>query len=203
MSKVTPLAPKAFAPPGPDGAGRLPALICLSHLRWAFVFQRPQHLMTRFARGRQVVFFEEPIPSETGEATLQVRICEQSGVIVATPRLPEGLSHEDRLAEQRRMLDQLMLMEKISRPVLWYYSPMMLEFTRDIDASAIIYDCMDELSNFKFAPPQLKGLEAELIEKADAVFTGGYSLYEAKRHLHRNIHPFPSSVDWAHFAKAR
>ena len=80
---------------------------------------------------------------------------------------------------------------------------MMLPFSRHIEPSAVVYDCMDELANFKFAPPELKDLENELFERADAVFTGGYSLYEAKQDRHRNIHPFPSSVDRAHFAQAR
>ncbi len=202
MSKVTPLTPKSFAP-APRGGERQPPLICFSHLRWAFVFQRPQHLMTRFARDRQVVFWEEPMPAPEGSATLQVRICEQSGVIVATPLLPDELSQGERQDELRRLLDELLALEAISRPVLWYYSPIMLAFSRELTAAAIVYDCMDELSNFKFAPPELRELEAELISRADVVFTGGYSLYEAKRGLHRNIHPFPSSVDWAHFAQAR
>ena len=204
-SKVTPLTPRSFAPHGqkPLETVRKPALVCFSHLRWAFVFQRPQHLMTRFARERTVVFFEEPVRSEDGGATLQVRVDETHGVIVATPSLPEGLSAGERNDELRRMVDQLFTLEAISRPVLWYYTPSMIEFTRDIPASAVVYDCMDELSNFKFAPPELKDQERELMERADVVFTGGYSLYEAKRDLHRNIHPFPSSVDWAHFAQAR
>ncbi|MEO6340444.1 MAG: UDP-galactopyranose mutase, partial [Caulobacteraceae bacterium] len=93
----------------------------------------------------------------------------------------------------------------IERPVLWYYTPMMLKFSRHLaeHAATVVYDCMDELSNFKFAPQELRDLERELVGLADVVFTGGYSLYEAKRGWHLNIHPFPSSVDRAHFAQAR
>jgi len=204
LSKVTPLTPKAFAAGNSDAAGgQNPPLICFSHLRWAFVFQRPQHIMTRFARDRRVVFWEEPLPSQSGDASLDVRVCEQSGVMVATPRLPEGLSGGERDDELARLLDNLLLLEAIRNPVLWYYSPMMLAFSSKLEAAAVVYDCMDELSNFKFAPPELKEMEQALMAKADVVFTGGYSLYEAKRDLHANIHPFPSSVDWAHFAQAR
>jgi UDP-galactopyranose mutase len=87
--------------------------------------------------------------------------------------------------------------------VRWYYTPMMLPFSRHIEAVCTVYDCMDELANFKFAPSELTLLERELMGIADLVFTGGYSLWEAKRDRHPNIHPFPSSVDRAHFAKAR
>src|SRR6185503_19219328 len=100
------------------------------------------------------------------------------------------------------MLDKLVA-KLTSPPVLWYYTPMMLAFSRQVEACAVVYDCMDELSNFKFAPPGLHALEAELMRKADLVFTGGHSLYEAKKDRHTNIHPFPSSVDRAHFSKAR
>jgi UDP-galactopyranose mutase len=62
---------------------------------------------------------------------------------------------------------------------------------------------MDELSAFKGAPAILKAHEAELMRRASLVLTGGQSLFEAKRHQHTNIHPFPSSVDVSHFAQAR
>jgi UDP-galactopyranose mutase len=87
--------------------------------------------------------------------------------------------------------------------VAWYYTPMMLPFSRHLRADCTVYDCMDELANFRFAPPRLLELESELFERADLVFTGGYSLYEAKRSRHPSVHPFPSSVDIAHFAQAR
>ena len=80
---------------------------------------------------------------------------------------------------------------------------MMLPFTRDLDADAVVFDSMDELSKFRFAPPRLLDLEQELIERADLVFTGGSSLYEAKKGRHDSVHLFPSSVDRVHFAKAR
>ena len=96
-----------------------------------------------------------------------------------------------------------MASEHIADYVLWYYTPMALLFTDHLDPRAIVYDCMDELSAFRDAPPMLTALEAELMQRAALVLTGGQSLYEAKRHQHRNIHPFPSSVDVEHFRAAR
>ena len=87
--------------------------------------------------------------------------------------------------------------------IRWYYTPMMLPFSQHLEAICTVYDCMDELANFKFAAPELTVLERELMGMADVVFTGGYSLWEAKRGRHPNIHPFPSSVDRPHFAQAR
>ncbi|HEX8661919.1 MAG TPA: glycosyltransferase, partial [Brevundimonas sp.] len=187
-----------------ETAHRTEPIVCLSHLRWNFVFQRPQHLMSRFAKSRTVLVFEEPLPVEPG-ATMGVdlRVCAESGVVVATPRLPDGLDGPSRNAVMRQLLDEAIAAQNIERPVLWYYTPMMVPIARHIEAAAVVYDCMDELANFRFAPPELTTLERELFASADVVFTGGYSLYEAKRALHDNIHPFPSSVDTAHFAQAR
>ena len=179
-------------------------IVCFSHLRWDFVFQRPQHLMTRFARTRTVVVFEEPMPAQAGMAMgVDLRRCATSGVVVATPRLPEGLDGACRTAVLRQLLDEVLAGQSIEHPVLWYYTPMMLPLSRHIEASAVVYDCMDELSAFKFAPPEMTQLEAELMSRADVVFTGGYSLYEAKQGRHDNIHPFPSSVEREHFKQAR
>jgi UDP-galactopyranose mutase len=179
-------------------------LVCFSHLRWDFVFQRPQHLLSRFARTRDVYVFEEPTRAEPDQGpSLDMRRCEKTGVTIATPRLPDGLDGWGKDVILRQLLDEMLADHAIERPALWYYTPMMLPFSRHIEASAVVYDCMDELANFKFAPPELRDLEDELFARADAVFTGGYSLYEAKKDRHRNIHPFPSSVDRTHFAQAR
>jgi glycosyltransferase involved in cell wall biosynthesis len=177
------------------------AVICLSHLRWNFVFQRPQHLMTRCARTRRVFFFEEPLPV-SGMQT-RVQITQSDGLTVVVPQLPDGLSEQERVEEQRRALDQLLQSEGIQDYVLWYYTPMALAFTSHLNPCAIVYDCMDELSAFRGAPAVLKEREAALMSRAHLVLTGGQSLYEAKKHAHSNIHPFPSSVDVAHFGRAR
>ena len=179
------------------------AIICFSHLRWDFVYQRPQHLMSRFAASRPVVYFQEPQRAAAGARANVSVYTDASGVLVATPHLPDGLDAAGQEIALKTLLDSLLVEHGFVRPVLWYYTPMMLPFSRHIDAATVVYDCMDELANFRFAPPALRPLEQELIANADVIFTGGHSLYEAKKHLHGNIHPFPSSVDRAHFATGR
>jgi UDP-galactopyranose mutase len=179
-------------------------LICFSHLRWNFVFQRPQHLMSRFAREMTVIFWEEPVDIARRETPfLQVRQAEDApGVRVVVPHLPEGMSDEAREAALKRLLDAHVA--SISGNLIaWYYTPMMLPFSRHLEAAATVYDAMDELSKFRFAPARLLELEQELLSKADIVFTGGSSLYEAKKDRHDSVHCFPSSVDRVHFLKAR
>ena len=176
-------------------------LLCLSHLRWGFVFQRPQHLMTRLARSMDVIFWEEPI-FDAGEEPRLERNEPGEGITVLTPHLAGDLAQEQVDAVLRSMLDEV-LGQSGQPQVLWYYTPMMVPLARHLEAECVVYDCMDELANFDFAPPELPGLERELFEKADLVFTGGYSLYEAKRDIHPSVHPFPSSVDVKHFATAR
>lgn len=193
------------AAPGPESARIVDTatIMCFSHLRWAFVFQRPQHLMARFASAGRVIYWEEPRYLDAGAPIrLDLRSCPETGVLVATPELPVGLEAEHEQAVLKRLLDTLVSGEP-GRLMRWYYTPMMLPFSEHIDAECVIYDCMDELANFLNAPPALIPLEQRLLDQADIVFTGGYSLYEAKRGRHPNIHPFPSSVDVEHFAAAR
>jgi UDP-galactopyranose mutase len=170
----------------------------MSHLRWDFVFQRPNHLMTRFARDRRVFFIEEWVAD--AEARLRVREVE-AGVRVVTP----VVTADDRYPERtvRRMLDGLKVEYEIEDFLLWYFTPMALETTRHLKPRLVVYDCMDELTGFDGAPTGLRAAEDELLERASVVFTGGQSLYEAKKGRHANIHPFPSSVDVGHFARAR
>jgi UDP-galactopyranose mutase len=183
-------------------ADERPTLICFSHLRWAFVFQRPQHLMTRFAQTHRVLFWEEPeYASGLGASQVRDHVCPDSGVTVLTPLLDDTLRGRDE-PELARLLDAA-LVGTTGRVVRWYYTPMMLPFSDHVAADCIVYDCMDELSAFKGAPPELLEREQRLIERADIVFTGGTSLYEAKRGRHSNVHAFPSSIDAAHFARAR
>ncbi|HZF43342.1 MAG TPA: UDP-galactopyranose mutase [Sphingomonadaceae bacterium] len=169
------------------------------------MFQRPQHLMQRFAKVAKVVYWEEPIPAAGAEFGLDRRECNKTGstVTVITPHVPHGWSDEQAAQAQAEALDRLVASENRAQLIRWYYTPMMLHFSRGLAADCTVYDCMDELANFKDAPPTLMALEAELLEVADVVFTGGYSLFEAKKDRHANIHPFPSSVDVAHFAAAR
>ena len=177
-------------------------LICFSHLRWDLVFQRPQHLMTRFARLIPVFFIEEPAFERQGGPHLK-RYTAADNLSVIVPHLPEDLPPAAAASAQRRLVTDLLRDSRIRSPVLWYYTPMALQFTDAIPAAVTVYDCMDELSAFQDAPPELRRLEAELLRRADIVFTGGMSLYEAKRAQHPNVHAFPSAVDTEHFGKAR
>ncbi len=177
-------------------------LICFSHLRWDFVFQRPQHLLGRCAKGRRVFFWEEPVFTEPGKEGLVVSKRED-GLTVVTPHLPHGSRPEQVESDQREMLDCFLIDQKIESYVCWYYTPMSLAFSQHLQPLAVVYDCMDELSAFKGAPPALRVYEKNLFNLSDVMFTGGQSLYEAKRDHHPNIHPFPSSIDSRHFARAR
>ena len=179
-----------------------PDVLCFSHLRWNFVFQRPQHLLSRCARDHRVFFVEEPVfDRDRLEPEMEI-LASDGGVHVAVPHLPDSGRQGD--AELLRALIDRMITEHGVRPqVLWYYTPMALRFTNHLTAPAIVYDCMDELSGFAGAAPGLLDAERALLSRARVVFTGGRSLYEAKKHLHPNIHALPSSVDVAHFARAR
>jgi UDP-galactopyranose mutase len=176
-------------------------IICLSHLRWNFVFQRPNHLMSRCARSRRVFFVEEPL-FDGGPPRLTVEQSEH-GPFVVVPHFSRSMEPEKIQAHLPRMMDKLLEQQRLRDYALWYYTPMALEFTRHLTPRLAVYDCMDELSAFRDAPGDLLLLERELFERVDLVFTGGQSLYEAKRHEHPNVFAFPSSVDVRHFQKAR
>jgi glycosyltransferase involved in cell wall biosynthesis len=197
------------APLGTDAEVRprdgRPLLLCLSHLRWDFVFQRPQHLLTRAARDHDVVFFEEPVFKPGVSAPRLERHPVPEGVSVAVPLLPEGMAG-DAVAvadAQRAMLDGLLAPEAGRRLIAWFYTPTAMEFAGHLAPDVTVYDCMDELSAFRGAPPGLLRLEQALLDRADLVFTGGRSLYEAKRDRHPRVFCFPSSIDAAHFGQAR
>jgi glycosyltransferase involved in cell wall biosynthesis len=176
-------------------------IVCVSHLRWDFVFQRPQHLLTRAARSGRVFYIEEPRFGD-GPPSLEVGR-RDDGLHVAVPLLPADLPPADRAALQAEMLTQCLDAHGVREYVLWYYTPMAVAFTHHLTPIAVVYDCMDELAAFAGAPPELTALERRLFEIADVVFTGGHTLYESKRTAHPNVHAFPSSVDVAHFARAR
>jgi glycosyltransferase involved in cell wall biosynthesis len=176
-------------------------LVCFCHLRWGFVFQRPNHLLSRFSKHQRVFFIEEPI-FQDGEDKLQIENYNEN-LFVVTPYINGGLSGEEVHKRQRDFINNLFSNMNIERYFSWYYTPMALPFTDHLTPELVIYDCMDELSAFKFAPPQLTILEKELFQKADVVFTGGNSIYEFKKDQHHNIYSFPSSIDKHHFGLAR
>jgi UDP-galactopyranose mutase len=178
-------------------------IVVYSHLRWNFVYQRPQHVLSRMARRRRIFFVEEPAPAE-GKPRIEVSFpvpnvlrCLPTGMVTGEPFHP---AHIETIAP---LLAQLLDGADQRAHVAWLYTPLAIDLARRLTPSAIVYDCMDELSAFAGASPALVAREAELFEVADVVFTGGPSLYRAKRDRHPNVHCFPSSVDVAHFETAR
>ncbi|SMB80162.1 glycosyltransferase family 1 protein [Deinococcus hopiensis] len=182
-------------------ASDTPALLVVAHLRWDFVFQRPQHLMTRAARSRRVYYIEEP--RFTSEADHLVMRTDPSGVVVVTPHIEEGHSADASQARTARLLEGMVKAEGLPEYDLWVYTPFELPITAGLSPRVTVYDCMDELAQFRGAPPELRTREDQLFEQADLVFTGGHRLYEAKRERHAGAYPFPSSVEVEHFAQAR
>lgn len=166
------------------------------------MYQRPQHLLTRFGRLGTVHLWEEPIYENREEPGIAIHDG-GAGVRVVTPLLPHGLSEEEIISGQRTLLDAYLRERHIHSFVSWYYTAMALRFSDHLSPQVIVYDCMDELSAFQGAPPELIDQEQKLFAKADVVFAGGASLYAAKRTQHKNVHLFPSSIDHAHFAAAR
>lgn len=175
-------------------------IIVFCHLRWDFVFQRPQHLLTRLANNYKIVFVEEPIHHDgesfmkTWQPAPNITVCQPHTSVQQT-----GF-HDDQIPLLQPMVAKL-VPEK-EDPIVWFYTPMALPLLPQLHASLVVYDCMDELSAFKNPPRQLLQRETALLNIADLVFTGGPSLYEAKRTRHANAHCFSSSVDAKHFAQA-
>ena len=187
-----------------NGRGPAPGLIVFSHLRWDFVFQRPQHLFSRMAAYRRVLYIEEPLYDPHGERRWEcrdvlpnVRVC-QPFTNVEAP----GFGNAQAPA-LRALVDELLAAEQLGPYAVWVYTPMAYPLLERLAPQAVVYDCMDELSAFKHAPPELAGHEAALYQTADLVFTGGPSLYRVRLGRHPYLYLFPSSVDTAHFAQAR
>lgn len=176
-------------------------IVCFSHLRWDFVYQRPQHLMTRFAKQNRVFLIEEP--HFNADVADYLEYGRKGNLTIVIPHLRHGVSSEDAVLQQVKLLKDLFEEQNIANYLFWYYTPMATAIGNHFTPDFILYDCMDELSNFNFAPPELKEREKELFTKADLVLTGGHNLYQAKKDSHHNIHPLPSSIDKDHFIKAR
>ena len=185
-------------------------LIVHSHLRWDYVWQRPQQLLSRFARSRAVLFVEEPVfGDDVGAARFDLTSpCARVHRVI--PRLPARLrgSSFDTAVAVRSLLRQLTgdggtLAGVFDRPVQWFYTPLPAPAMVDaFNERGVVYDCMDELSQFRFAPPELVQCERFLLDRADVVFTGGQHLFESKSRYHANVHFFGCGVDASHFARA-
>jgi UDP-galactopyranose mutase len=178
----------------------LDTLIVFSHLRWNFVFQRPQHLMMRLARDWRIFFFEEPVRAQSSYLE---RSAVLPNLVVCRPHTTVDAPgfHDDQIPALQDAVDSL-LAQDAGPYGIWFYSPMALPLINRLDPAVVVYDCMDELTGFLNAPRQLGQRESALLKRADVVFTGGPSLYRSKRTQHPNVHCFPSSVDARHFAQA-
>ncbi|KLI99414.1 FAD-dependent oxidoreductase [Luteimonas sp. FCS-9] len=189
---------RADRPPSVHFGTTMKTLIVFSHLRWGFVYQRPQHLLGRLAAHWDILFVEEPVPGDPG---LHVTT-PAPGVTVLQPRTrAEGHGFADSQFEPvGALLRAYLAGHDVGRYGVWLYTPMALPLLAGLAPEVVVYDCMDELSAFKDAPPQLLRRETTLLDIASVVFTGGPSLYDAKRTASPNVHALPSSVDAAHFA---
>jgi glycosyltransferase involved in cell wall biosynthesis len=183
--------------------GGTPLMVCFSHLRWQFVYQRPQHLMSRAARDWNVLFLEEPVIDDEAYTPRLDLTSPAPGLTVAVPTLPAGYSEEDSVAAQRDLLDEVLLRFPAPFTAHWYYTPRAVRFSLHRTADLCIYDCMDELSAFRGAAHDVALCEQVLFAQADLVFTGGRSLFAHKKKSHPDVHLFPSSVDRHHFQAAQ
>lgn len=165
-------------------------LVVFCHLRWDFVYQRPQHIISRLSKNLKILLIEEPWhrPEEQG-SRLTV---ESENLHVLQPNVIT-------IAEIATVLPQYTYGQV---NLGWFYSASFIPLLEYFTFDTLVYDCMDELSLFKAASQQLVEQERTLMNKADIVFTGGKSLYESKAGMHNNVYCFPSSVDRHHFAKA-
>ena len=190
--------------------GRSP-LIVHSHLRWDFVWQRPQQILSRLGRNRPVLYVEEPVfVDDCIDASLDVSVPDP-GIHRVVPRLPsdQRTSYDDNVGCIRSLLQELIgeggaLAGQFDRAVQWFYTPMPAPSTIGaFDERGVVYDCMDELAQFRFAPAELVQRERFLMARSDIVFTGGRQLFESKSRYHRNVYFFGCGVDADHFARAR
>ena len=178
-------------------------IIVFSHLRWDFVYQRPQQLFSRLAERHRIVFFEEPVVADglpyldVTQPLPNLRVCRPH-----TPSRAAGF-HDEQLPYLKPLLEKWIDDAQLTDYLLWFYTPMALPLAQDLSPRALVYDCMDELSAFLNAPRQLLQRETALLKAADLVFTGGPSLYRAKKDRSANVYCFPSSVDAAHFARGQ
>lgn len=174
------------------GKQRYYDMIVFCHLCWDFVYQRPQHIISRMAKQFKILFIEEPCQLE-GQSDSQL--------IEVSPMLYVLKPNVHHIDDIYTILPQY-VNNSTSISIGWFYSPYFFSLINHFDFTTVVYDCIDELSLFKDTPSPLIAQEQYLLASADIVFTGGKSLYESKALLHNNIHCFPSSVDQAHFAKA-
>lgn len=192
-----------------DVIGARPILVH-SHLRWDFVWQRPQQLFSRFAESRDILFVEEAQYLDDLLRPALERTEPHLNVHRVIPRLPTSYrdSESASLIAVRTLLLELIgsrgdLAHRFDSPVQWFYTPMPAPtMLGAFNECAVVYDCMDELAQFRFAPSELVHRERFLLARADVVFAGGRALAESKARFHDNVHFFGCGVDAEHFSKA-
>lgn len=199
---------RSAATPGDAGAADEFPIIALCHLGWDWVWQRPQQFLSRLAR-RHPVLFVETYCSDTRSTRVELRPAESHpNVTVLQMHLPAVRWSDGRfIDEERRRTLQSVLSDELAgrfeQPLLWFYDPMaVVPFAGQLGERAIVYDCMDELSQFKGAPPELIARERILLEKADVVFCGGQKMRQKRLPLNSNTHFFGTGVDITHFGRA-
>lgn len=186
------------------------SFIVHSHLRWDFVWQRPQQILSRLAQNHPILFVEEPIFGDFAGSSLDISY-PHANVIRAVPYLDNNYApYYDRAARmtlamlREQLKNNSILANLFRKRVLWFYTPMPTPIMLgEFNEIGVVYDCMDELAQFKDAPADLRNREQFLLKNADIVFTGGRNLYEAKSRAHANVHFFGCGVDIEHFGKAR
>ena len=185
-------------------------IVVHSHLAWDWVWQRPQQFLSRLSKDHHVLFIEGPTPADVPAAQLSVReVPDYPNIVVLQMRMPASRWSDSAWVDQeRRRCIQSFLSGPLGRlfasPVQWFYDPMAVTaFAGHLNERAIVYDCMDELSLFRGAPPELVRRERELLAVADVVFAGGPKIWKAKRQANANCFCFGCGVDVDHFARAR
>lgn len=201
------LQPTAIAP-RQDGSESFP-IIVHCHLRWDFVWQRPQQIFSRLAQNHRVLFIEDPVIAD-GEPRLDISE-PYPNIVRIIPQIPQHLAVDaDKDAEiflpqiRQALREHPLLAGRFENAVQWFYSPMPGPgYVGKFGGPGVVYDCMDELANFRFAPPDIADRERFVMSHADVVFTGGYRLFESKSKHHGNVHFYGCGVDVEHYAKAR
>jgi glycosyltransferase involved in cell wall biosynthesis len=189
-----------------------PDLVVISHLRWTWVWQRPQHLVSRFAvqraeAGARTWFVEEPV---TGHVDRPRLATEQHDQVIRIWLVVPGEEYEElRFADPRAasygpLLAEFLDAQGGSSPDLWLYTPMAYDIGKCLGAGRLVYDVMDDLSSFLNAPKGLLLRQRQLLTAADVVFTGGRSLHRATISQRRQaVYLFPSGVEQQHYAASR
>ncbi len=202
------------APASSSAAAKSPSsypLIVHSHLCWDWVWQRPQQFLSRLSRRHEVLFVEGPVSVSGLEASYSTRrhFSNFPNITVFQTFIPDGRWHDGHWVdgERHRLLREALagpLKGRFDGAVQWFYDPMAVTaFAGRMNESAIVYDCMDELSQFKGAPPALVERERDLLRVADVVFAGGRKMHESKSRFNANCHFYGCGVDVEHFGRAR